>query len=131
MTHLSKTLLGMAAIAALALPPSISAQGMSVDAARAANGMKLWKKHGCGGCHAVGRRLGAPDLAGVSERRSVEWLHRWMHDTKAMLETDSTAKALLAEAKGARMPQFKMSDTDIDDLLNFIAQETAKKRHGV
>jgi cytochrome c551/c552 len=131
MTHLSKTLLGMAAIAALALPPTISAQGMSVDATRAANGMKLWKKHGCVGCHAIGKRLAGPDLAGVSERRSVEWLHRWMKDTKAMLETDSTAKAMMKESNGARMPQFKLSDTDIDDLLHYIAQETAKKRTGV
>lgn len=130
MTHLSKMLLGMAALAALALPPSVAGQGMSVDAQRAANGMKLWKKHGCVGCHAIGKRLAGPDLAGVSERRSVAWLHEWMKNTTAMLQTDSTAKAMMKESNGARMPQFKLSDSDIDDLLHYIAQETAKKRTG-
>ena len=130
MTHLSKALLGMAAVAVLAMPSSLAGQGMQADAARAANGLKLWKKHGCVGCHAIGKRLAGPDLAGVSERRSSEWLHRWMKDTKAMLEMDSTAKAMMAESKGARMPQFRLTDSDIDDLLHYIAQETAKKRAG-
>lgn len=128
MSHLSKSLLGMVAVVAMALPPSLAAQGNMGDAARAANGMKLWKKHGCVGCHAIGKRLAGPDLAGVSERRSREWLHQWMKNTTAMLQSDSTAMQMMKESNGARMPQFRLSDNDIDDLLAYIAQETAKKK---
>ena len=128
MTHLSKALLGTAALIALALPPSVAAQGGGADPAAVAQGMALWKKHGCAGCHAIGKRLAGPDLAGLQERRSKDWIRRWMKDTKGMLETDSVAKALMKESNGARMPQLKVNDADIDNLLAFIASETAKKR---
>jgi mono/diheme cytochrome c family protein len=128
MTHLSKALLGTAALMALALPPSVAAQGGAADPAAVAAGMALWKKHGCQACHGFGRRLAGPDLAGLQERRSLEWIRRWMKDTKSMLETDSISKQLLKESNGARMPQFRVSDADIDNLLAFIASETAKRR---
>jgi protein SCO1/2 len=130
MMHLTKATLGMAAIVAFSLPAAGAAQGggFTVDAAKAANGMKLWKKHGCAGCHAFGRVNAGPDLAGVHERRSMEWIQRWMKNTTEMLQTDSIAMDLLAKAKGVKMPQIKVSDADIDALIHFIAQETEKKR---
>jgi cytochrome c551/c552 len=122
------TKLALAAAVALTLPAVAAAQGggFTVDPALASAGKSLWVKRGCQGCHAIGRKMGAPDLAGVQDRRSMEWLKKWLQDTKGMLETDSTAKALMAEWKGARMPAYKFSDTEVDQLVHYIAQESAK-----
>ena len=130
MTYLTKATLALVASVALGLPAAAAAQGggFMVDAAKAKAGMQAWKKFSCVGCHKIGGKTSGPDLAGVHERRSVEWLTRWLKNTTEMLQTDSTAMALLKEWKGYKMPQIKMSDTDIEALIHFIAQETQKKR---
>jgi len=130
MTHLTKATLGLAAIVALSLPAQAAAQGGSftVDPAKAEVGKKTWVKFGCQGCHKIGGKTGGPDLAGVLERRSVAWLNKWLKNTAEMLQTDSTAMALLKEWKGYKMPQMKVTDADIDNLLHYIGSETAKVR---
>jgi cytochrome c2 len=129
MMHLTKATLGMAAIVALSLPAQAAAQGgFTVDDGKAQVGKKTWVKFGCQGCHKIGGRSAGPDLAGVLERRSVEWLTRWLKNTTEMLTTDSVAMAMLKEWKGYKMPQMKVSDADIDNLLHYIGQESAKVR---
>jgi cytochrome c2 len=132
MSYLTKATLALVASVALGLPAAAAAQGggFTVDPAQATKGMSLWKKHGCYACHGFGRVLGGPDLAGVHERRSREWLQQWMTNTTAMLQSDSTAMALLAAAKGVKMPQIRLSEMEIDALIHYMAQETQKKRMG-
>lgn len=129
MKRLNRTL-AIAAAIVLSLPVVAAAQGSSftVDEALANKGKTVWTKIGCQGCHGFGRTGAGPDLAGVESRRSTEWLHQWLKDTKQMLETDSIAKALLAESKGVKMPQFKLTDADIDGLIHYMAREGAKHR---
>jgi peptidyl-dipeptidase A len=107
-----------------AAPPATSAFGF--DPAAAARGKTLWTKNGCGGCHGIGRKVAAPDLANVAARRTNAWLHEWLKNTTQMLANDSIGRRLLAEANGVKMPQFKLTDADIDALLQYIAQESRK-----
>ena len=120
--------LALAGALALSLPALAAAQGggFTVDPAQAAAGKKIYMNKGCGGCHQIGRASSSPDLAGVQDRRSMEWLTKWLTDTKNMLETDSTAKALLAEYKGMRMPQQRISAAEAEQVVHYIAQESAK-----
>ncbi len=94
------------------------AQGAPADVKR---GKSLFESKGCNGCHSIGggRRAG-PDLKGVTERRSREWLQKWIKDPDAMLASDSTAKQLLAEAKGIKMVNAHLSDADINALIDFL-----------
>jgi hypothetical protein len=62
----------------------------------------------------------------VTERRNLDWLRRWLKNTNEMLESDSTAKAMLAEYNGVRMPGQKLSDQDVDALIHYIAREQQK-----
>jgi cytochrome c551/c552 len=59
----------------------------------------------CVACHTVGGggKIG-PDLLNVTQRRSSEWLGRWMKDPIGMTQTDPIAKELLAKWKGVQMP---------------------------
>jgi nitrite reductase (NO-forming) len=68
----------------------------------------------CLACHSLGqgKKLG-PDLAGVSKRRSKDWITRWLKDPAAMLTTDVDAKAMLKEFNNLPMPNQSLSDAEI------------------
>ncbi len=120
---------GLVALALAGVSSLAQAQGMTVDANLAKRGKTLWQNRGCSGCHSIGKgRMAGPDLLGVTDRRDAAWLRRWLKETDVMLANDSTAQAMLAEAKGVKMPNMKLSDPDIEALLNYIAQETEKKK---
>ena len=84
----------------------------------------------CSACHSIGGgddKLG-PDLAGVTERRPNAWLRRWIKEPDRMLAAkDPTAMALKAKYRGVPMPNLKLSDDDVVDVVEFITAET--KRH--
>ena len=42
----------------------------------AEKGEELFKAKGCSACHAFGKRITGPDLAGVSKRRTRDWIVR-------------------------------------------------------
>jgi len=117
-------------VGALALGSSVaSAQGsLRVDPNLASRGKVVYEKNGCYVCHGIGRQLAAPDLAGVTERRELGWLRRWLKETNAMLESDPQAMAMLEQNRYIKMPQFKLKDSDVDAILHYLAQETQKVR---
>jgi hypothetical protein len=83
------------------------------------------------GCHTIGHgRLAGPDLFGVTERRSIDWLKAFLKDTNAMLETDPIAQALLKEFHGARMPNIVMTDPEIEGLIHYLQRKTNDRRAG-
>jgi protein SCO1/2 len=69
-----------------------------------------------------------PDLLGVTDRRDHTWLKNWLKDPATMLQNDSIAMAMLAAAKGVKMPNVKLTEQEIDALLHYVAQETEKKK---
>ncbi|MBI2487470.1 MAG: cytochrome c [Deltaproteobacteria bacterium] len=68
-----------------------------IDHALAEKGEELFKTKGCIACHSIGegRRTG-PDLAGVTERRKLDWIENMILDPDKMLEKDPIARELLA-----------------------------------
>jgi cytochrome c2 len=101
--------------------------GVTVDPALAKRGKTVYTNRGCEGCHTIGKgRRAGPDLAGVTERRSEDWLKKWLKDPTAMMDSDSTAKQLVADAHGVKMPNLKLSDSDVDALISYLA-EAGKK----
>jgi cytochrome c2 len=91
-------------------------------------GKSVFASKGCGVCHAIGKKLAGPDLAGVTARRSNEWLTRWLKETDVMLETDSTAMALLKDYKGLKMPKQPLTDQDVAAVIAYIDSESNKKK---
>lgn len=123
------------AAALVVVPAALAAQeegvtqeeGITVDPALAKKGQSLWNSRGCTGCHSIGggKRSG-PDLAGVLERRELDWLRRWLKNTTEMLESDSIAMAMLAEYNNTKMPNLRLTDANVEALLHYIASETEK-----
>lgn len=76
-----------------------------VTGAVANEGETLFKQH-CTSCHSIGGgRLVGPDLKGVQERQSREWLVGFISDPGKYLATDDYAKKILKEANGIPMPK--------------------------
>lgn len=97
------------------------------DAALAKRGQSLFTNRGCVGCHSIGggKRSG-PDLAGVTQQRDLAWLRRWLKNPTVMFDTDSTAKALLAQYNNTRMPNLRLKDDEVEALIHYMAQESPK-----
>lgn len=104
---------------------------LQVDAAAAKRGQSLFQSRGCTGCHSIGKgKRSGPDLAGVTQRRDLDWLRRWLKNPTPMFDTDSIAKALLAEYNNTRMPNLRLKDDEVDALLHYIQQESEKAAAG-
>jgi mono/diheme cytochrome c family protein len=100
---------------------------LQVDAAVAKRGQTLFQNRGCIGCHSIGKgKRSGPDLAGVTQRRDLDWLRRWLKNPTPMFETDSIAKALLAEYNNTRMPNLRLKDDEIEAILQYMQQESDK-----
>ena len=84
-------------------------------------------KASCVSCHTVGGgRLVGPDLKGVTERRTREWLTQFIGNPQAMiLAGDATAKQLLQEARGVVMPTLGVQPDMIASLIDLLAAESA------
>jgi len=107
-----------------AAPPSGTRSAMRVDPKLAKRGATLFSNKGCNACHTIGKngKMAGPDLAGVTDRRSRDWLKRWLKDPTAMFGSDSIADAMVVEAKNVKMPNMKLSDSEIEALINYFAQ---------
>lgn len=104
---------------------------LQVDAAQAKRGQSLFSSRGCVGCHSIGQgKRSGPDLAGLTERRDLAWLRRFVKNPTVMFETDSLAKALLAQHNNTRMPNLRLKDDEVEALLHYIAQESQKAGGG-
>ena len=127
---LKLTLTTLAAIA-LGLPAIAAAQGsFTVDPVAAKRGRAVWQKSGCMICHNIGLGRGAgPDLAGIHDRRTIEWLTAFLKNTTEMLQSDPIAQALLVQYKHIKMPQVLHNDTDINAVLHYIAERSAKTEY--
>ncbi len=106
------------------------ASRISVNPQLAHRGRSLFTGVGCTICHSIGKgkTVAGPDLLGVTDRRSEDWLRRWLRAPETMYDSDSIVKSLIYQANGAKMPNQHLKDADIDALINYLAQETEKKR---
>jgi mono/diheme cytochrome c family protein len=88
----------------------------------AQDGAALFKTK-CAACHTLGtNKLVGPGLAGINEKRSQEWLIKWIKDAPAFIATgDADAIAVFEEYNKTPMLPFPdMSDADIIAVLDFI-----------
>jgi len=78
----------------------------------------------CTGCHTIGGGdLAGPDLQGVADRRSAEWLEHWLAEPDQMLaDGDPIATELLQKYK-IPMPNQHLSLSEIDAVLVYLGAD--------
>ena len=68
----------------------------AVDAALSAQGKNVFTAK-CSACHKFGERYVGPDLAGVSIRRTPEWIMNMILNPQEMIQKDPIASELFGE----------------------------------
>ena len=84
-------------------------------------GKSLFSSRSCIGCHAIGTEGSAttgPNLAGVAQRLSSDWLKRWLLHPESMMD-DPEIKALLVKYP-TPMPNLGLDAEQADDLIAFL-----------
>jgi protein SCO1 len=82
----------------------------------------------CAPCHTigVGDRAG-PDLRDVTARRDRAWLTNMIRDPKKMFaDKDPIVLALAEKFPGVRMPVLGISDSDAEELLTYLDEQSAR-----
>lgn len=112
-----KTKLVIAAIAIVAF---------SFSNSFAQDGSQIFRTN-CGACHTVGKgKLVGPDLKGVQDRHSEEWITSWVKGSQAMVKSgDKDAVKLFADNNQIVMPDQPVSNDDIKAILAYIKTEGA------
>ena len=100
---------------------------MSADPALVQRGAKLFQGKGCFVCHTIGRggsfgnsNAEGPDLAGVTDRRTHEWLKAWLKDPYAMYGSDPIADAMLKQFHNVKMPNMHLNESDAEALIAYL-----------
>lgn len=109
----------------LSFSSSLSAQEIEGDVA---NGKSLYNAN-CAACHKLDRKVIGPALGDVTERRSKEWLLKWIRNNQEFRESgDADAIAIFEEYNGSLMPAYtNFSDQDILDILAYTIEGNKPK----
>lgn len=77
----------------------------------------------CLACHSLGNENGlGPGLAGVTQARDRGWLKRWLKEPDKMLaDKDPIAMDLYQRFNKVKMPNLRLSENDVEELINFLA----------
>lgn len=76
----------------------------------------------CAGCHNVNKTLTGPALAGLHERRSMEWIVSFIQSSQSLIKNgDKDAVALFEKFNRIPMPDHKdLSTEDINNIVLYI-----------
>lgn len=76
----------------------------------------------CKACHTIGQgRLVGPDLAGVTARRSREWIVSFVQSSQAMIKSgDADAVALFQEYNELIMPDNSLDEAQVMAVMDFV-----------
>jgi mono/diheme cytochrome c family protein len=105
-----------------------STGGLPVDDAAIVSAGESLFKNNCVVCHSVGSDVVVgPGMQGINERRSQDWLQRWIKNSQALIQSgDKDAVAVYNAYNKQAMPSFAFSDEEITSILTYIkAAESA------
>jgi cytochrome c2 len=99
-------------VSALAVPPA--EEGKAIFAAR------------CASCHNVNKTLTGPALAGLSERRSIDWIVKFVQSSQALVKSgDKDAVAVFEKFNKIPMPDHTdLTAANISNIVEYIKTES-------
>lgn len=105
---------GIGPVKSLELPKGINSD-------MASSGADVFKKL-CSACHKMDKKFVGPELAGVTERRSPEWIMNMILNPTEMIKKDPIAKKLLIESNMAVMANQGLSEEETRSILEYFRQ---------
>lgn len=94
---------------------------LSPETAKAEPGEQLFQTH-CNACHTVGggRRVG-PDLKGVSERHSEEWLIKFVQSSQTVIKSGDPAANKLFDEYKVQMPDQPLTAAEVKSVIAYTS----------
>lgn len=107
---------------------SFQLSAQEIDSVQVRTGKIIFNAN-CASCHKLQGNLIGPELGGVEDRRTNEWLKLWIKDNAALRASgDSDAIAIFNEYNGSVMTAFpQLSDDDIDAILAYTTHGDVDK----
>jgi mono/diheme cytochrome c family protein len=93
-----------------------------VDEALAEQGEKLFQTKGCTACHAFGKRVTGPDLAGVTMRRTAVWMENQILHPEKMVKEDPISHELFAQY-ALQMPNQKVQPEEAKAIIEYFKEK--------
>jgi len=93
-----------------------------VNEALALEGEKLFRSKTCSTCHAFGKMMNGPDLAGVTHRRSAAWIETQIQRPDVMLREDPITRELV-RTYVVPMPNLKVLPHEAKALVEFFKKK--------
>lgn len=90
-----------------------------VDEELAEKGEKLFQTKGCTACHAFGKRVTGPDLAGVTMRRTAEWMENQILHPDKMVKEDPISHGLFA-TYALQMPNQGLTSDEAKAVIEYF-----------
>ena len=111
---------------------SQSENDQALNSDQISSGQQVFKSN-CVSCHTIGDGdLVGPDLMGVTEKRSKEWLMSWITDNKALRESgDKEAIAIYEQYNKQSMQAFYFSEDEMNDLLTYLENPPIEQKDEV
>ena len=80
----------------------------------------------CAACHNVNKQLTGPALAGVNDRRSIDWIIKFVQSSQSVIKSgDKDAVAVFAQFNRIPMPDHTdLTADDIKNIVEYIKSET-------
>lgn len=97
---------------------------LGINNIQAQDGETLFKQN-CTACHTVGGgRLVGPDLQGITQKRSEDWLIKFIKSSQTLIKSgDEEAQAIFEEYNEVMMPDQNLSDDEIKSVLTYIESQ--------
>jgi len=91
----------------------------------AQNGEALFQAN-CSSCHKVKERVVGPALQGIENRRSEEWILKWVKNSQAVVKSGDEYAVKLFKEYNVMMPPQSLKDDEIKAILAYIKTEAEK-----
>jgi hypothetical protein len=99
------------------------------DEAKAKLGEQLFQTKGCSACHAFGKRVTGPDLAGVSMRRTALWIENQILHPDLMVKQDPIARGLFAQF-ALQMPNQGLTADEARSIIEYFKHQDHEAGEG-
>jgi mono/diheme cytochrome c family protein len=104
------------------------ASTISTDSLTIAQGQILFNQN-CSGCHGFRQNGIGPNLSGITETDSLEWLKKFIRDPKGMIGSGDSHSREILGTYHSMMPSFPgMQDEQINQLISFLNTKRAAKK---
>jgi mono/diheme cytochrome c family protein len=95
---------------------------LKIDGTLADQGEILFEEKSCSDCHTLGEADIAPDLAGVLDRRTQQWLKMQITNPEWMNQNDTITKGLIDEFD-LEMVTEEVSEAEAEAILQYLLRE--------